>query len=168
MDELEALIGKSVNDIDSEILTALESVGFKVAVLAYRYKNCGVRYPSDSFKLAEIDYNDLISFDNLLSFEKLFIFWHFNDIITDFEIYDISDDMNILKKDYDLIKAKIDNGHAHDIRSGDTEFLGAKRLNETISINGRKANKREFVLKKKYLQRILNQISFSLSGFQKI
>ena len=160
MDELEALIGKSVNDIDSDILKALESVGFKVGVLEYKYKNCGVRYPSDSFKLVNIDFNDLISFNDLFGFEKLFIFWHFNDVITDFEIYDITSEIDVLKRDYGLIEMKILNGEAHNIRSGDTEFLGAKRLNETVLINGRKANKREFVLKKKYLQKILNQIVY--------
>ena len=160
MDELEALIGKSVNEIDLEILTALESIGFKVGVLQYRYKNCGVRYPSDSFKLAFIDYSNLISFENLFDFDKLFIIWHFNDIITDLEIYDVSDDMDFLKSDYDLIKSKIDNGEAHDIRMGDTDFLGAKRVNETVLINDKKTNKRDFVLKKKYLQKILNQIVF--------
>lgn len=161
MDELEALIGKSVSEIDSKMLAGLESIGFKVGVLEYKYKNCGVRYPADSFRLSDIDFNDLISFEKLFDFEKLFIFWHFNDVITDFEIYDITSDIDILKKDYGLIKAKIDDGEAHNIRSGDTELLAAKRLDDTIPINGRKANRREFVLKKKYLQKMLNQISFN-------
>ena len=41
MDDLESLIGKSINEIDSEIIKAIESINIKVAILEYTYKNCG-------------------------------------------------------------------------------------------------------------------------------
>ena len=47
MDELESLIGKSIFEIDSEIKKSLKSLNFKIALLEYKYKNCGARYPAD-------------------------------------------------------------------------------------------------------------------------
>ncbi len=158
MDELESLIGKSIFEIDSEIKKSLESLNFKIAVLEYKYKNCGARYPADSFKLASIDYDKVITFDELINFNKIFIFWYFNNIVTDLEIFDLTFDLDNLKYDYDLILSKIKNGQAHNIRQGDTKFLAAKRLNEYVFINNKKVNKREFVLKKSYLQIILKEM----------
>lgn len=161
MDELESLIGKSIFEIDSEVIKSLESINFKVAVLEYKYKNCGVRYPANPLKLAPIDYDNVAAFDELISFDKIFIFWHFKEQITDLEIFDISLDLENLKSDYELIVSKIKSGQAHNIRQGDTKFLAAKRLDETVFVDDRKVNKREFVLKKTYLQKILKEIKFN-------
>ena len=158
MDELEDFIGKAITEISSDTLTSFESIGVKAAVLEYKYKNCGVRYPSASLKLADIDYNNVISFDDLFNFDKIFIFWHFNGTVTDLEIFDITLDRDLLKKDYDLILSKIMNGEASLIRAGDTRLLAAERLNEELFLNGLKVNKRAFVLKKYYLQKIINEL----------
>ena len=109
MDELEQLIGKSITEIDSDIINALESIDIKTAILEYKYKNCGVRYPSNSLKLIDMDYENIISFENLFYFDKIFVFWHFDGIITDLELFDISPDKDLLEKDYDLIISKIRN-----------------------------------------------------------
>lgn len=161
MDELESLIGKNVCEIDSEIIESLESIDFKVAILEYKYKNCGQRYPIHPFKLNIIDYNNVISFDELIYFRKIFIFWHFQGQITDIEVFDITSDLDNLKSDYDLIVDKIRKDDACNLRQGDTKFLAAKRLNETLVLNDKKVNKRDFVLKKSYLQKILNEIKFN-------
>lgn len=158
MDELERLVGKSIFDIDSDIVDALESINIKVAVLEYKYKNCGMRYPIETLKLADIDYGDVISFDDLIDFEKIFIFWHFNNQITDLELFNITDDLDNIKNDYLLITKKIENNQSSNIRQGDTKFLAAKRLNETVEVNNKSVNKREFVFTKKYLQKIFNDI----------
>ena len=158
MDELEDFIGKAITEISSDILTSFESIGVKAAVLEYKYKNCGVRYPSASLKLADIDYNNVISFDDLFNFDKIFIFWHFNGTVTDLEIFDITSDRDLLKKDYDLILSKIMDGEASLIRAGDTRLLAAERLNEEVFLNGLKVNKRAFVLKKYYIQKIINEL----------
>ena len=158
MDELESFIGKQVTEISSDTLTSFESIGVKAAVLEYKYKNCGVRYPSSSLKLADIDYDNVILFDDLFNFDKIFIFWHFKGTVTDLEIFDITSDRDLLKKDYDLILSKIMNGEASLIRAGDTRLLAAKRLNEEVFLNDRKVNMRVFVLKKYYLQKILNEL----------
>ena len=158
MDELESLVGKYIFDIDRDIVDALESINIKVAVLEYKYKNCGMRYPIETLKLADIDYGDVISFDDLIDFEKIFVFWHFNNQITDLELFNITDDLDNIKNDYLLITKKIENNQSSNIRQGDTKFLAAKRLNETVEVNNKSVNKREFVFTKKYLQKIFNDI----------
>ena len=158
MDELENLVGKSIFDIDSDIVDALESINIKVAVLEYKYKNCGKRYPIETLRLDAIDYGDVISFDDLINFEKIFIFWHFKNQITDLELFNISDDLKNIKEDYILITQKIENNQSSNIRQGDTKFLAAKRLDETVEVNNKIVNKREFVFTKRYLQKILNDI----------
>jgi hypothetical protein len=158
MDELESLVGKSIFDIDRDIVDALESINIKVAVLEYKYKNCGKRYPVETLNLAPIDYSEVISFDDLINFEKIFVFWHFNNQITDLELFNITDDLDYIKNDYLLITKKIENNQSSNIRQGDTKFLAAKRLNETVEVNNKSVNKREFVFTKKYLQKIFNDI----------
>ena len=156
MDSFEALIGKNINEV-----TLNESPTFFIAPLKYNTKLCGRRYPSEKYTLADIDYFNLISFSELFRREALLIIWYDEtDIITDLEIYYLSNDFDILFKDYYKIKKAIDEGEAHKLTEGDTRYLGASRLNEKVPQpnNERLANKREFVLKKKYLQKIINEI----------
>ena len=158
MDSFEALIGKNIKDV---VLN--ESETFFVAPLEYFYKNCGMRYPASKLKLADLDYFDFISFSELFKYESILIVWHDSTgLITDLEHYFLSNDFDVLFKDYYYIKKAIDNGEAHKLREGDTKYLGASRLNDKVAQpNGDiLANKRELVLKKKYLQKILNEIRF--------
>ena len=158
MDSFKELIGKNINEIDLD-----ESQDFILAPLGYFYKNCGRRYPSSNFKLADMDYFNLISFSELFKKEAIFIIWHNEDgIITDLEIYYLSNDFDTLFKDYYYIKKAIDKGEAHRLRQGDTKYLGASRLPEMVEQpnSDKLANKREFVLKKKYLQKIINEIGY--------
>lgn len=156
MDSFEALIGKNINEV---VLN--ESDTFFVAPLEYFYKNCGMRYPASKFKLSDLDYFDFIDFSELFKFELILIIWYVNDIITDLELYYLSNDFDILFEDYYHIKKAIDDGEAHMLREGDTKYLGASRLDEKVAQpNSEKlANKRELVLKKKYLRKILSEIS---------
>lgn len=158
MDSFEALIGRNINEV-----TLNESENFFVAPLMYLTKNCGMRYPSSKHKLADLDYFDLISFSQLFRHESILIIWYDeSQIITDLELYYLSNDFDVLFKDYYHIKKAIDEGNAHLLREGDTSYLGASRLNEkTPQPNSDKlADKREFVLKKKYLQKIINEMGF--------
>ena len=72
-------------------------------------------------------------------------------------------DENNRNKYEDTIKKAIDNGNAHKLTEGDTKYLGAARLSEKTAQphNDRPAHKRQFVLKKKYLQKIIDEISHS-------
>lgn len=157
MDSFEQLIGKNVNDICLD-----ESNNFFLALLEYDTKHCGKRYPSSKFKLADIDYFNLISFSELFRYDSILIVWYHDDIVTDLEFYYLSNDFDILFNDYYLIKKAIDCGEAHKLTEGDTNYLGASRLNEKVTQpnSDRMANKREFVLKKKYLQKIIDEMNF--------
>lgn len=156
MDSFEQLIGKNINEVDLN-----ESSTFFIAPLEYNTKHCGRRYPTVKFKLADIDYFNLISFSDLFKKEAILIVWYNeDDIITDLELYYLSNDFDVLFNDYYIIKKAIDNGEAHKLTEGDTNYLGASRLNEKVPQpnSDRLANQREFVLKKKYLQKIINEI----------
>ena len=157
MDSFEDLIGMNISDIDLD-----ESDDF-IFSLGYKYKNCGMRYPASKLKLADLDYFDFIEFSELFKSESIFLIWHDESgIITDLEIYYLSDDLDVLFIDYYKIKKAVDNGEAHKLREGDTKYLGASRLSDKVPQpnSSEFANKRELVLKKKYLQKILNEISF--------
>ena len=159
MDSFERLIGLNINDVSLD-----ESPIFFIAPLQYFTKNCGKRYPSSKFKIADLDYFNLISFSQLFKKEAILIIWYnLEDIITDLEMYYLSNDWDVLVKDYYHIKKAIDRGEAHMLREGDTKYLGASRLDEkTAQPNSEKlANKRELVLKKRYLQKIINELGFS-------
>ena len=156
MDSFEALVGKNINDV---VLN--ESATFFIAPLEYFYKNCGRRYPASKFKLAELDYFDLIDFTELFKYESILIIWYDGTgLITDLELYYLTNDFDVLFTDYYYIKKAIDNGDAHKLREGDTKYLGASRLpDKVLQPNSDKlANRRELVLKKKYLQKILNEM----------
>ena len=157
MDSFEALIGKNINEV---VLN--ESTTFFIAPLEYFYKNCGKRYPASKFKLDDLDYFNLIEFYELFKYESILIIWYCNDIITDLELYYLSNDFDVLFGDYYIIKKAIDRGEAHKLREGDTKYLGASRLSEKVAQpnSDKLANKRELVLKKKYLQKILNELGF--------
>ena len=160
MDSFEQLIGKNINDISLN-----ESNNFFLALLEYNTKLCGRLYPSSKYKLADIDYFNLISFSELFRHESILIIWYYEEIITDLEIYYLSNDFDILFEDYYTIKKAIDNGEAHKLTEGDTKYLGASRIDEKVAQpnSDRLANKREFVLKKKYLQKIINEIDSKCS-----
>lgn len=156
MDSFEELVGKNIKEVSLN-----ESSDFFLAPLQYSTKHCGRRYPLDKFKIADIDYFNLISFSQLFKREAILIIWYNEeDIITDLEIYYLSNDFDILFNDYVYIKKAIDEGDAHNLTEGDTRFLGASRTNVKVSQpnSERLANKREFVLKKKYLQKIINEL----------
>ena len=157
MDSFEALIGKNINEV---VLN--ESATFFVAPLEYFYKNCGMRYPAGKFKLADLDYFDMIDFSDLFRFEAILIIWYFEDIITYLELYYLSNDFDVLFSDYYYIKKAIDNGEAHKLREGDTKYLGASRLSDKVGQpnSDKLANKLELVFKKKYLQKMLNELGY--------
>ena len=156
MDSFEALVGKNINDV---VLN--ESATFFIAPLEYFYKNCGRRYPASKFKLAELDYFDLIDFTELFKYESILIIWYQETgLITDLELYYLTTDFDVLFTDYYYITKAIDNGEANKLREGDTKYLGASRMPDNVlqPNSDKLANRRELVLKKKYLQKILNEM----------
>ncbi len=158
MDSFEDLIGKNIHEV-----TLNESKTFFIAPLEYSTKLCGKRYPSVKYKLADLDYFSMISFSQLFKKEALLIIWYDDKgIISDLEIYHFANDLDVLFEDYSIIKKAIGDGEAHNLTEGDTKYLGASRLNDKVPQPNSEilANKRELVLKKKYLQKIINEISY--------
>lgn len=156
MDSFKELIGLKIDDVDLD-----ESLDFILVGLEYNTKHCGRKYPVTKLKLADLDYFNVISFSDLFKKETLFIIWYNEKrIITDLEIYYLSNDFDQLFLDYHTIFCAVRDGEAHKLTEGDTKYLGASRLSEKVpQPNSEKpANKREFVLKKKYLQKIINEI----------
>ena len=159
MDSFEKLIGLDVDEVDLN-----ESEDF-IFSIGYKYKNCGQRCPATSLKLADLDYFNFIEFTDLFKNEAIFLVWFDDESrkITDLEIYYLSNDFDVLFSDYYYILSEIRKGNAHMLRQGDTKYLGASRLNEKVRQPNSDilADKRELVLKKKYLQKILNEISIT-------
>ncbi|WP_298498845.1 hypothetical protein [uncultured Methanobrevibacter sp.] len=157
MDSFEDLIGLKIDEVD---LDGSDDFIFSVG---YKYKNCGQRYPASKLKLCDLDYFNFIDFADLFRYEAIFLIWYDVDsrMITDLEIYHISNDFDVLFRDYYYIFNAIRDGNAHLLREGDTRYLGASRLGEKVKQpnNKKLANKRELVLKKKYLSKILKEIS---------
>ena len=155
INQAENLIFKSVDDIPNSFFKYL---------ISYKFKNCGMRYPTANFNLGEIDYFKPKSFEELFPNRNLMILWYNeeNSLITDLEIYDIFDDLEMLLNDYEHIIKSIDDGNVHNLRQGDTKYLGAMRLNQKVMQpnSDRPADKRDFVLKKNFLQKILNEIKY--------
>ena len=155
INQAENLIFKSVDDIPNSFFKYL---------ISYKFKNCGMRYPTANFNLGEIDYFKPKSFEELFPNRNLMILWYNeeNSLITDLEIYDIFDDLEMLLNDYEHIIKSIDDGNVHNLRQGDTKYLGAMRLNQKVMQpnSDRPADKRDFVLKKNFLQKILNEIRY--------
>lgn len=159
MDSFEQLIGKNMDEVSLDE----SNDSFFVAPLEYKYKLCGMKYPANKLKIADIDYFNLISFSELFKKDVILIVWHDESgLITDLEIYHLTNDFEVLLNDYEHIRKVIDEGQAHSLREGDTKYLGASRLDEKVAQphSDHLANKREFVLKKKYLQKIINEISY--------
>lgn len=139
----------------------LDDNSIKVGVLEYGIKHCGKRYPKEKLFLEKINYNNLINFNELFNFNKLLIFWYKDYIITDIEIYDIELDLTILKEDYNFIKHMIQTKEARLISEGDTQYLGAALSRGKTKISNKNVRNREFVLKKKYLQVIINELGYT-------
>lgn len=94
MDSFKQLLGKNIGEVSLD-----ESPDFFIATLNYNTKHCGRRYPKEKFRLSDIDYFKLISFEDLFKKEVIFIIWYNEDnIITDFEIYYLAMILTCLKK----------------------------------------------------------------------
>ena len=157
MDSFEEIIGLKIDEVDLD-----ESDDF-IFPVGYKFKNCGQRYPASKLKLHDLDYFDFVDFSDLFKFDAIFLIWYDTEsrLITDLEIYHLSNDFDVLFRDYYRILSAIRDGTAHELREGDTKYLGASRVGGKVSQpnSDALADRRELVLKKRYLQKILNEVS---------
>ena len=88
--------------------------------------------------MSKIDYNTIVyedyEYSKLISKNRNILFiWYLyekdKDIgdfkITNYQLYDMSQDEEIFRNDFNIIKEKVKNGLAHELSEGDTSYLGA-------------------------------------------
>lgn len=115
-----------------------EDLGIELKVTGYVKNKNGSLRAKERIKLSKIDYNTIVketyeSSHLLGKCKEMLIIWYhyvpkcdYGDFkITDFQIYDMSQDEDIFKHDFDLIKEKVITGKAHELSEGDTSYLGA-------------------------------------------
>lgn len=114
------------------------NLGVELKVSGYVKNKNGTISAKERLVLGRIDYNNIVheefNFSHLLfKSKKILIIWYEYDrekeykdfVITDFQLYDMTDDSLIIKNDFELIKQKVLDGKAHLLSEGDTSYLGA-------------------------------------------
>ena len=158
-----------------------ENLGVELKVTGYVKNKNGTISAKERLVLSKINYNDIINeefdFSKLIfKNKKILIIWYEYDytknvkdfVITNYQLYDMSDDALIIKNDFEIIKEKVVEGKAHLLSEGDTSFLGAcvKGVNgeEKISQPNSQylAKPRAFSLKHSYLTGILRNLDVTL------
>lgn len=115
-----------------------EELGIELKVCGYIKNKDGNLRAKERLVLSKIDYNKIINetFENsnvLGKCEKMLIIWYKYDssktakdfLITNYQLYDMENDKEIFKNDFEIIKSKVLNGNAHELSEGDTSYLGA-------------------------------------------
>lgn len=133
--------------------------------------------------------NEEYEFSKLLfKNKKILIIWYkyeentnYADMeITDYQLYDLSQDEEIIKNDFYIIKNMVEKGQAHNLSEGQTSYLGActkaankdKRTPQPNNVEG--AKPRAFCLKNSYMTGIFRmlisneQISTEVNEFKTI
>lgn len=152
-------------------------LGVELKVSGYVKNKNGTISAKERIKLNHINYFDVVKerFDFskvLFKNKRILIIWYQYDsnkevkdfIITDYQLYDMSGDMLIIKNDYNIIQEKIIGGLAHELSEGDTSYLGActsgvnssKLFNQPYS--PKQAKDRSFSLKNSYITGILRSM----------
>lgn len=158
-----------------------EKLGIELKVSGYVRNKSGTISAKERLVLGMINYNDIINenfdFSKLLfKNKKILIIWYEYDyeknikdfVITNYQLYDMSNDELIIKNDFNIIKEKVIEGKAHLLSEGDTSYLGAcvKGINGEQKVSQPKssilAKPRAFSLKHSYLTGILRNATFSL------
>ena len=143
---------------------------------SYKDKKKGYR-PKERLKLKSINYNEIFdkNFESTLLFKKIvdILFVYYEDDDRNKKAYEKKikivahwnlpkEDIEIIKKDYETIVDKIDDGFAHELSDGDTYLLAASTSGNSKLKNQKnssiKAKERSFTFKNHYNQFILKQI----------
>lgn len=167
-----------------------DEIGVELKVSGYIKTKKGKIRAKERVSLSMIDYFDIINedyeFSKLISKNKKILFiWYLYEpkkdigdfIITDYQLYDMSQDEDIIKNDFEMIKEKVNLGLAHELSEGDTSYLGACTKASTSNIRRKQPNShilakpRAFSLKNSYMTGILRSINISESkhkGFKTV
>lgn len=115
-----------------------EELGIELKVTGYVKNKNGSLRAKERMVLSKIDYNKIVdetynSSHLLGKCKEMLIIWYqylpktdAGDFkITDYQIYDMTQDEKIFKNDFNIIKQKVIDGKAHELSEGDTSYLGA-------------------------------------------
>jgi len=157
-----------------------ESIGVELKVAGFiKNKNKTIK-SKERISLGMIDYDKLIfeefEFSKLLfKNKKLLIIWYeylkgVEDkkfVIQNYQLYDMSIDLETIRADFYLIKNKVSAGEAHLLSEGDTSYLGAatkgsKGQTRSQPKSSKLAKPRCFSLKQSYVTGILRSIDSKL------
>ena len=123
---------------NSDSRADFEELDIELKVTGYVKNKNGTLRAKERLVLSKIDYNQIINetYENshvLGKCKKMLIIWYEYDrekeakdfIITDYQLYDMTNDEKIFKNDFEIIKGKVLAGKAHELSEGDTSYLGA-------------------------------------------
>ena len=164
-------------ELNSNPSADFEELGVELKVTGYIKNTKGYR-AKERLSLSMIDYETIVfeeySFSKLLFKNKcLLMIWYEYEqgkdkgdfVMTHYNLYDMSQDEEIFKNDFNIIKNKVLEGKAHLLSEGDTSYLGAATKGGAQSKPRKQPNSdvlakpRAFSLKNSYLTGIFRNIS---------
>ena len=169
--------------INSNPQADFDEIGVELKVTGYKKSKKGVLSAKERVSLSKIDYHGIVNeeydFSKLISKNKkiLFIWYEYEKgkdigdfLITDYQLYDMGQDEDIIRNDFYLIKQKVCDGLAHELSEGDTSYLGACTKARTSKdrtsqpYSSIMAKPRAYSLKNSYMTGILRSIEHALSN----
>lgn len=163
--------------LNNDCKADFDSLGIELKVTGFIKNKNGSLAAKERMSLSQINFtsiiNDTFEFSKFLyKNKKILIIWYQfekdkpkSDFkIKYYQLYDMEQDLEIIRNDFILIQSKVINGEAHLLSDGDTSYLGAstkgakgelvKQPNSKIM-----ARPRAFSLKNSYMRGILNGLS---------
>jgi len=161
---------------NSRAIADFDSIGVELKVSGFVTKPKAGRVPKERISLSMINYMNIINeefeFSRVLfKNEKILIIWYeyekgkpYSEFeIKDFQLYDMSKDIETIKKDFEMIRDKVRAGKAHELSEGESEILGActkastsiQRRAQPNSIEP--AKPRAFSLRHAYIKKIFKE-----------
>ena len=124
--------------INSDSRADFEELDIELKVTGYVKNKNGTLRAKERLVLSKIDFNAIVNetFESshvLGKCKNMLIIWYEYDkdkepkdfMITDYQLYDMSQDQEIFENDFEIIKGKVLDGKAHELSEGDTSYLGA-------------------------------------------
>ena len=162
--------------INNDSKADFEELDIELKVTGYIKNKNGKLRAKERLVLSKIDFNTIINetFESshvLGKCKKMLIIWYEYDRnkdakdfpITDFQLYDMTQDKEIFENDFKIIKTKVLEGKAHELSEGDTSYLGACTKARTSKDRTKQpfsdilAKPRAYSLKNAYMTGILRE-----------
>ena len=168
--------------INSNPQADFDKIGVELKVTGYKKNKKGEKSAKERVSLSKIDFNKIVNEDYeysklIYKNKKILFIWYFYEkgkdigdfLITDYQLYDMSQDEETFRNDFYIIKEKVKSGRAHELSEGDTSYLGACTKARTSKDRTRQpyssilAKPRAYSLKNSYMTGILNSIGTTIS-----